>query len=273
LVNMTVQEEILPALSSGQVDVSSGLLSAGMFNAIERGAEVVITADKGIVDPEGCVNWSILGRSDLIEAGALESPEQLAGLTVNIVPATWLEYYLHVVLESGGLTLDDIEKVNISAPAVPEALNAEQIDVAVNAEPWVTILANSGHLPVLALPQEVLADESGAVMLYGPNLLGDSHDVGVRFLAGYLESVVQYAEGKTERNLDIIETFTELDRGLLDAMCWPAINPTGDVDLGGVDDFQAFAVGRGYQDAVVSSDDYFDGSYLVEAASLFEGGG
>ena len=273
LVNMTVQEEILPALSSGQVDVSSGLLSAGMFNAIDRGAEIVITADKGIVDPEGCVNWSILGRSDLVESGALDNPELLAGLTVNIVPATWLEYYLHVVLESGGLTLDDIEKVNISSPAVPDALNTDQIDVAVNSEPWVTILANSGHVPVLALPQEVLADESGAVMLYGPTLLGDNHGVGVRFMAGYLESVAQYAEGKTERNLDIIQTFTELDRGLLDAMCWPAINPTGEIDLAGVDGFQDFAVARGYQDVVVSSDDYFDGTYLAEAATLMEAGG
>jgi NitT/TauT family transport system substrate-binding protein len=273
LVNMTVQEEILPALSSGQVDVSSGLLSAGMFNAIDRGAEIVITADKGIVDPDGCVNWSILGRSDLIESGALDSPDQLAGLTVNIVPATWLEYYLHVVLESGGLTLDDIEKVNISSPAVPDALNTQQIDVAVNSEPWVTILANSGHLPVLALPQEVLSDESGAVMLYGPTLLGENHEVGVRFMAGYLESVAQYSEGKTEGNLDIIQTFTELDRGLLDAMCWPAINPTGEVSVGGVDEFQDFAVARGYQDAVVSADDYYDGSYLTEAAALLEADG
>ena len=273
LVNMTVQEEILPALSSGQVDVSSGLVSAGMFNAIARGAEIAITADKGVVDPAGCVNWSILGRKDLVESGALESPEQLEGLTINVVPATWLEYYLSVVLASGGLTLDDIEPTNISAPAVPDALNSSQLDAAVNAEPWVTILANSGHVHVLPLPQDILANESGAVMLYGPGLLGENTDVGVRFMAGYLEAVAQYAEGKTPRNLDIIEAFTELDRSLLDAMCWPAINPTGEVAVDGVIDFQDFAVERGYLDEAVPADEFYDGSFLVEAVALLEATG
>ena len=272
LVNMTVQEEIIPALSSGQVDVSSGLLSAGMFNAITRGAEIKITADKGFIDPEGCVNYSVIGRADLIESGALESPEQLAGTTINVVPATWLEYYLGEVLELGSLTLDDIEPTNISAPAVPDALNQSQLDAAVNAEPWVTIMANSGHVPVLQLPQEILPNESAAVLLYGPTLLGENADLGVRFMAAYLQSVAVYQEGKTEHNLDIIQAFTELDRGLLDAMCWPPINPTGEVALDPVTAFQDFAVARGYLDAVVPPEQFYDGSFLTEANQLLQEG-
>ena len=40
VVSMTGTEEVMPALSSGQVDVASGLISAGMLNAIARGADV-----------------------------------------------------------------------------------------------------------------------------------------------------------------------------------------------------------------------------------------
>lgn len=270
LVDFTVQEEILPALSSGQVDVSSGLVSAGMFNAIARGAEIKITADKGYVEPDGCINWSVLGRKDLVESGALDTADQLAGLTVNIVPATWLEYYLSEVLAEGGLTLADIEKVNISSPAVPEALDSSQIDVAVNAEPWVTRLGSAGHVPVLGLPQELTPGESGAVQLYGPTLLGDNRDVGVRFMAGYLEAVEQYAEGPTERNLEIIAEFSQLPEDLLSTMCWPAINPSGDVEVNGLMRFQEFAVDQQYLDAVVEPELFFDDSFLRDARELME---
>jgi ABC-type nitrate/sulfonate/bicarbonate transport system substrate-binding protein len=268
LVEFTVQEEILPALASGQVDVSSGLVSAGMFNAIARGSDIKITADKGYVDPDGCINWSVLGRKDLVESGDLESADQLAGMTVNIVPATWLEYYLSVVLAEGDLTLDDIEKVNISSPAVPDALDSAQIDVAVNAEPWVTRLGAAGHVPVLGLPQELTPGESGAVQLYGPTLLGENQEAGIRFMAGYLKAVEQYAEGPTERNLEIISEFSQLPEDLLSSMCWPAINTTGDVAVDGVMAFQDFAVERGYLDEVVEPDQFMDDSFLTGAREL-----
>lgn len=268
LVEFTVQEEILPALASGQVDVSSGLVSAGMFNAISRGSDIRITADKGYVDPNGCVNWSVLGRKDLVDSGGLESADQLAGMTVNIVPATWLEYYLSLVLAEGNLTLDDLEKVNISSPAVPDALDSAQIDVAVNAEPWVTRLGAAGHVPVLGLPQELTPGESGAVQLYGPTLLGENQEVGIRFMAGYLKAVEQYEEGPTERNLEIISEFSQLPEDLLSEMCWPALNPTGDVAVDGLMAFQDFAVERGYLDEVVQPDQFMDDTFLTGAREL-----
>lgn len=273
LVEFTVQEEILPALSAGQVDVSSGLVSAGMFNAIARGSEIKIVADKGYVEPDGCVNWSVLGRNDLVESGALDTADQLQGLTVNIVPATWLEYYLAEVLAEGGLTLADIEKVNISSPAVPDALDTDQIDVAVNSEPWVTRLGAVGHVPVLQLPQELTPGQSGAVQLYGPTLLGDNHDVGVRFMAGYLESVAQYAEGPTDRNLEIIAEFSQLPEDLLSTMCWPPINPSGDIDVNGVMTFQEFSVDHQYLDTIVEPEQFLDTSFLEEAREMIGEGG
>ncbi len=273
VVNMTVTEEVMPALSSGQVDVASGLVSSGMFNAIARGAEVEIVADKGYIDPVGCVNFSIIGRSGLVEAGELETADQLAGKTVGVVPATWLEYFLQRVLETGGIGLDDIDAVNIGSPSMVEGLASEQLDAVVNSEPWLTIFKSKGHSEVLASAQELTPNESVAVQIYGPNLLNDNRELGVRFMAAYLKAVEQYAEGATERNLDIAEGFTELDRGLLENMCWPAINPSGDVLVDGVLSFQEFAVDRGYLDEIVPAEEFYDSSFLEEARSLMAGSG
>jgi len=274
VINMTVTEEVMPALSSGQVDVAGPLISVGVLNAIARGADVEIVADKGYIDPAAeCVSFSLIGRSGLVEAGGLETADQMAGMNVGVVPATWLEYYLAKVLETGGIGLDDIESHNTGSPSMVDALASEQLDVVVNSEPWLTIFKSHGHGEVFGTGQEVLPGESVAVQVYGPNLLNENQELGVRFMAAYLKAVEQYAEGATERNLDIIEGFTELDRGLLENMCWPAINPTGEVLVDGVLDFQQFAVDRGYLDEIVPAEDFYDSSFLEEARKLLEGSG
>jgi NitT/TauT family transport system substrate-binding protein len=242
-----------------------------MLNAIARGADVEIVADKGYIEPVGCVNFSVIGRSGLVEAGELETADQLAGKTVSVVTATWLEYFLERVLETGGIGLDDIDAVNIGSPSMVEGLASEQLDAVVNSEPWLTIFKANGHSEVLPSAQELTPGESVAVQIYGPNLLNDNRELGVRFMAAYLKAVEQYAEGATERNLDIVAGFTELDRGLLENMCWPAINPSGEVVVEGVVAFQEFAVGRGYLDEVVPAEDFYDSSFLEEARELLAG--
>lgn len=271
LVDFAVAEEILPALSSGQVDVSGGLVSAGMFNAISRGADIKLTADKGNIEPGSCTNFSLIGRKSLIEAGALDSPSQLAGLTINAVPTTWLEYYLWEVLREGDLTLDDITQENLASPAVAEAMNQEALDVAAFAEPFVTFLAADGHVPVLDLPQDILPNATAAVMLYGPALLGDNRDAGTRFMAGYLKSVAQYAEGKIERNIDIVEAFTQLPRGVLETMCWPSLKVGGEINVDSIMDFQTYALERGYIDTIVPADQVYDESFIDAAQALLDG--
>lgn len=54
LVNIADQVNIIPALASGQVDVSSGLVSAGILNTIKQSGTIKIVADKGYIDPTSC---------------------------------------------------------------------------------------------------------------------------------------------------------------------------------------------------------------------------
>ncbi len=265
LVDMRIQEEILPALSSGQVDISSGLVSVGMFNAIARGGNFKITADKGYVDPEGCINWALAGRKELLEAGELASVEQLRGRTVNVVPATWLEFYMEEILKSGGLSLDDITTMNLGSAAVPDALNQGTLDAALNSEPWITRFIGAGHMPIFGLPQELMPESQAAVMMYGPSLLGENAEVGERFMVAYLQAVRQYNEGKTPRNLEIIAQFTQLDPAFLELMCWPAIREGGALNVESVVEFQEWAMGRGYLDQLVAPEQFWDGRFIQTA--------
>jgi NitT/TauT family transport system substrate-binding protein len=272
VVKMARQEEILPALSSGQVDVSSGLVSAGMFNAIARGSKIRLVADKGNVDPDSCINWAVIGRNDLVESGELDAVGQLAGRKVNIVPATWLEFYLSEVLAAGGLTLDDITRENIGSAAQPDALDQDQLDATVQSEPFVTRLGSAGHLPVFDLPQVLLPNATAAAVVFGPTLLEDNPELGARFMAAYLKSVEAYLEGKTPENLATIAEFTSLPLELLEAMCWPSLRPDGVIDTESVTAFEQFAFERGYIDEIVDPADFYDQSF-IEAANALMGNG
>jgi NitT/TauT family transport system substrate-binding protein len=271
-VNLSQTAEVIPALSSGQVDVSSGLLTPGMFNAIARGADIRITSDKGFVEPHGCVNWGIVGRSDLVEAGEFEEVSQLKGKTVLVVEASWLEYFLTRLLESGGLTIQDISKTYLNSPEVIEAFAQKQIDVAANSEPWITRFSEAGNVQILTPAEELLPDSTGAVMMYGPGLLGENEDVGVRFMVAYLKGVEQYNEGKTERNLEIIRKFTELDMELLEKMCWPAIRSGGALNMDSILDFQKWAIDAGYLDSEMQPEEFFDPVFLDEANAILDTG-
>lgn len=271
-VNMSGNAEILPALASGQVDVSSGLLSAGFLNAIARGGNIRIVSDKGYVDPKGCINWALIGRKDLVESGELDEPAQLKGKTILSVDGTWLEYYLAKLLELGGLTTRDITKTYMNSPEVLEAFNQKQLDLAVNSEPWVTRFAEAGHVPVLTSAEELLPDATGAVMVYGPNVMGENQEVGVRFMAAYLKAVEQYNEGKTDRNLEIISSFTELEPDFLEKMCWPAIRSDGALNIESVLDFQSWAIEAEYLDSEIPVEQFFDPAFLEGATNLLEAG-
>ena len=52
-------------------------------------------------------------------------------------------------------------------------------------------------------------------LYYGPAFLDKDPELGRRFMVAYLQGVKQYNEGKTERNLEILQNYTRLDRDLL----------------------------------------------------------
>jgi len=74
--------------------------------------------------------------------------------------------------------------------------------------------------------------------------------------------VRQYNEGKTERNLDILEQATELDRDLLEQGCWPPIIIDGSHDLQSMIDFQSWAQEKDLLDNIATEEQMWDSRFL-----------
>jgi ABC-type nitrate/sulfonate/bicarbonate transport system substrate-binding protein len=118
----------------------------------------------------------------------------------------------------------------------------------------------------------LIPDFQFAFILYGPILLDKNPDAGRRFMVAYLKAVRQYNLGKTERNLEILAKHTGLDRELLKRACWPPMHNDGRINVRGVLDFQAWAVGKGFLDSPVKEEQFWDPRFVEYANQVLKTG-
>lgn len=265
LVQFQRSQDAIPALVQGQLDVLGGSLSFGLLNAITRGANIRIVAEKGTYSTSGCTGNGLVARRDLVEKGELKEAAHLKGKRIAVNPASSTGYLLDTLLQTVGLSLADVQTVEVADTVLPEALARGQLDLAFANEPFMTRLLQSGDAVLWQSSDAISPGLSYAFVSYGPNLLEKNPEVGQRFMNAYLKGVRQFMQGKTERNLEIMAKRTELERDLLMRVCWPTFITDGAMNLSRLTDFQTWANQRGYLDQVVPQDRLWDGRF-IEAA-------
>ncbi|MCE9645788.1 MAG: ABC transporter substrate-binding protein [Chloroflexi bacterium] len=256
-------------LVSGDLDVFAGAVNVGILNTVAQDENVRVVADRGHIAPEdSCTYQAILVRKDLFESGKVTGPADLVGRTFSLSTGSSSSYIFSTYLAQAGLTLDDINMVDLPTPAELDAYENKSIDGTTAPEPNLTMTLNAGNAVILARSQDVIGTLQSGMVAFGKNLLVDHPDIGVRFLAAYLKGVQKYNEGKTERNIQIIADGTGTDPELLKAACWVSIRMDGMVDFAGVDGFQKWAIDQGLLDAAVTEEQFWDPSMLAQAQKL-----
>lgn len=263
-VKLGRSDEAIPALVQGELDVLGAATSAGVLNAIARGAGIRIVVDRGYFASAGCAYSAILARREGLESGTPARAAQLKGRRIALTSGLYESYALERFLATASLTLDDVEVSDIPSPALADALAKGALDFAVVAEPWATRIVQSGGAIWKPL-NEILPDFQSAFILYGPSLLDRDPEAGKRFMTAYLKAVRQYNQGKTERNLDILAKHTELDRELLRRACWPVMRDDGQINLQSLIEFQSWAQTKGLIDTPVTTDQLWDASFINHA--------
>jgi ABC-type nitrate/sulfonate/bicarbonate transport system substrate-binding protein len=268
LVKITRSEQGIPALDKGDLDVLGAVLSAGVFNAIARGSGIRITADRGHLEAGRCDFTAMLARRALVEVGAVRSPTSMRGRNFAVTRTSFESYYLYRLLSTAGIAAAEINLMDLPTAVLSEALRTGRVDFVVVAEPWLTRLQREGRAVVWNSPNDTLADFQISFLMYGPSLLTRNPDAGLRFMVAYLDAVEQFSQGKTERNLDILERHTGLSREILKQACWPAIRNDGRIDTKGILDFQEWALSTRLMDNTVKTDQFWEPRFINEAAEI-----
>ena len=270
LLSLASSRDGLPALIQGDLEVLTGSISPSFLNAIAQGARVRIVADKGHFARDGCTYMGFLTRPELLRDGELRRPNGGAPWRFSFRRGSYYDFLTERTLALAGIDRGEIEVHRVSPEAEVQALAQGRMEVAVASSLVMEKMLESGTAVLWRSAQSVLPDGQFSVMLYGPALLARDPEAGMRFMSAYLRGVRQYNLGKTERNFEILEKRTGIDRQTLASTCWIAVREDGLIDTATLLELQAWAVRNGILSRPLALEEVWEPRFVRDAAGRLE---
>ncbi|GGM45796.1 nitrate ABC transporter substrate-binding protein [Longimycelium tulufanense] len=157
------QDAVGPA-AGGKLDVVVAGFSAGLFSAIASGLDLKVVGSMGVAPGDPKASPSALEVSTRL--GDISSPADLRGRKVAVAggPGAAGGFQLATVLRPAGLSLTDVEVVNLGNPDMQAALANGSVDAALVAAPFTTKMEKAGVAKPLAVPPK---GASATGVIYG----------------------------------------------------------------------------------------------------------
>jgi NitT/TauT family transport system substrate-binding protein len=245
-------ERTIPSLATGQVDVAGIGLSAGIYGAVARGAELKIVAGATSNEP-GYTSSALAVRKDLYDSGAIRELSDLRGRSVaQIAHTVALAIGLSRGLQSVGLTDADVNVTLLPFADQLPALANGAIDVGALSEPFVTRGLQQNILVRWKGMDEIYPYHQLTVIAYSPQFIRDHADAGPRFLAAYLRGARDYVDAfKQGRDkagvIQVLAEYTPIkDTSLYERMVPSGMDPDGGLNLQSMEYDQDWYIERGH---------------------------
>ncbi|HWP29618.1 MAG TPA: ABC transporter substrate-binding protein [Chloroflexota bacterium] len=229
-VNFSSASEIVPSVANNQLDIGAVSPNVATLNALARGAELKLVADRGVLRPG--FGWSALVvRTDLIESGRYRTPADLRGLRVAITPpvgVTSIAVAVARLLEREGLTEDAVEFIALPFPDMNPALANRSIDAAVHSEPLMAIALRQGLAVKVLGFDEVYPNQQIGVVAYGESFVHSQPEAARRFMVAYLRGLRDFVDAFTKgRNREAVVESLARHTAVKDLTMYEAMVPTG----------------------------------------------
>jgi NitT/TauT family transport system substrate-binding protein len=269
---------MIPVLASGELDVGSGAVSAGHYNANERQIPLKIVADKASNHPDLSFQ-SVVVRRALIESGKFKSFADLKGLKFAIpAPASVGEQsILNEALKLGGLGWNDCERAFLGINEQVAGFRNGGLDASITSEPLISIMAKQGLTTRFATVGSFYPNQQAAVVCYGAQFATKRPEVGRRLVKAYLQGVRDYndvlkdgriAGPNADEIVDCIARYSVTkDRDLIKSVIPAALHPDGEVNVVGLAKDLAFIKTLGLVKSNISVADVVDMSFAKAAVA------
>jgi NitT/TauT family transport system substrate-binding protein len=265
--------KMIAPLGTGQLDVGGGTVAAGLYNAVERGIDIKIVADKASIK-DGYEYSTLLVRKDLVDSGRYKSLADLKGMTIATASqGAGSESSLNEALKKAGLKFTDVNVVYMGFPEMLAAFKNKGIDAGVTNEPTVTRSIEQGFA-VRASPTTIYPGQQTAVALYSDAFI-KRRDVAQKFMSAYLHALRDYNDALkggrlagpgADEIIAILNQYTRIkDPKVYRDMTPFAANPDGHVNKVTLQNDYDFFKGRGLISGRVTVDQVIDDSFANEA--------
>jgi ABC-type nitrate/sulfonate/bicarbonate transport system substrate-binding protein len=254
--------------------VAGGGISAGMWNAADRGIEFEIALPLHAERPP--LTTPLVVSKSRFDAGEITSVADLAGkkVAVNATGAA-TEYWLQKALEQGGLSLDDVELTSVGFREVAAALENGSLDAGMLGEPLTTLAEDQGLIH--RLTDDFLSDFTVTVIYYNTEWATANPELADGFAKAFLRGARDLVGDAwyDETNLAIIEEYTGVPADVVGRASRSYHNPNGVVPAEDLMILQQFFLDRGtlnYSE-LIDVEQYINPSYAewaVEALGEVE---
>ena len=262
-------------LATGEIDVGSGTVGAGTYNALERGITIRAVADKarnmGAYSYQGLVV-----RKALWDSGEIKSLKDLKGRKFGMTIQSGNEAaVLDQAMRTVGLTIKDIDATQLSMPQQVIAFANGALDASFLPEPFLSAAQHSGA-GVNMMPVSKLRDNDvTGVIIYSDMLIKTRPDVAKRIMKAYIRGLRDYVDALKDTRLagpgaedviDIIARYSVVkDRAVLRTIIPHFVDPNGEIGLASLEKDWAFYKANGFIKGDVTVSQLIDKRW-VEAA-------
>jgi NitT/TauT family transport system substrate-binding protein len=261
-VTGTRSQETLVALVTGDIDVRPGPIHAGFLSAIAQNAKIKAVADEGYLAKDACPYFGIMLRNSLDTSGSPPIKRMRAG---SDGPS---RYITERLLASRNIPIKNLEVVSLPEVVMYGSLENGAVDAIASTEPTLSRLKPISRLWLSG--QQVTPDLQWGVIAFSERLLTADRDLGVRFLRAYRKGVAQFAQGKTQRNVEIISKATGDPADVIREACWPSFRADSRINWESIHEFQVWARANGMMEHTLTQAQVWDSSFLVASDSAIK---
>jgi NitT/TauT family transport system substrate-binding protein len=273
LVSFDNTTRIVPALATGQIDVTGGGFSPNLVNAVQRGINLKLISSIQSSQP-GRSTGGMLVRKPLVDSGQVRDWSDLRGLRVAIPGLSGLGgYIVERALDLGGLSLSDVELIELPFPDMIPAFGNGNIDAAHSAEPLTTLAVDRGVAALWHGTADYAPGVASSLITYGPSLLDQQQEVGRRFMVAFMRGSRAYktAVERGERGGEIVQILTKhtsvKDPAMYERMGSGFVDPDLAIDMADIAAQAAYYVRQGLLPPTVEVAGLEDSSYRRAAVA------
>jgi NitT/TauT family transport system substrate-binding protein len=239
-------------LSTNDLQVIGGGVSAALYNAFSRDWPVRIAMAR-TRDMPGFSSDTLVLRNDL--KAKVASAKDLKGKIVGInAPASVLHFMLGRFMESEGLTIEDVQTVNMPWPNMAPGMDTHAIDGGMVVEPFAAMFQQRN----ISFPFRRAADFMSkpplevSVILFSKTWTDKKPDQAKAFTVAYLKGVRDYVDAmqggpKRGEVVAICAKYTSLaDKAMYDKIQWSYMDPDGEISIDGLRDQQDWYTKQGF---------------------------
>lgn len=252
MVKFSSWPDLMDALNTGRIDGASVLVELAM-KAKEDGIDLKAVA---------------LGHKDgnvVISSKDIESAKDLKGKTFAI-PHTYSSHniLLYEMLKKEGLSLEDVNVVEMAPPEMPAALAEQRIAGYVVAEPFGALAVENNMGKVLHHSEEIWADSYCCVLVLRQDFMDLQPKATQSLVTQYVESG-EHAEKKDEAVYESFSQYMKVEREVLElSLGWISFENLR-IEETEYNTLREFVLEMELMDNPPAFEDFVDNTYIDEA--------